>query len=151
MRKKIATKTSFVIVAAFLLLSAVCNIVPVKSFEDNTTELEINLHTVQNNRIRRILIYNVGDVDAVNVSWNLSFKGGIVLLGREYNGLFNTPLYPYPFGFDIWINALPYAVEDYTILGIGKGKLTFSVDADNAEKVEETYDVFLFIYFLFEI
>lgn len=138
------------IILLFLGVAFAPSINAIKNEKSEETELEIRLYTTDKNWIRHFDVVNIGDNDAINVSWNLSFKGGLILIGRKYGENLNFPIDP-DSGIRIGIGPNRYYLVSYRILGIGMPSMTITANADNAEKVEKTYDTFLFLNLLFKM
>ena len=119
--------------------------------EENTTELEITVNTNERARISNFNIRNIGDNDAINVSWNLNFQGGLILIGRSYCEVEASPIRPDDDIIVVYINAGRHPIDSLHVLGIGKPIMTITAEADNAAKVEQTVETFLFINLLFKI
>ena len=115
--------------------------------EENTTELEIKVNTNERARILNFNIRNIGDSDAINFVWNVSFCNGYILYGRTFSDSESKLLSNN--NVTIWIEPYKgYLMEaSRVVVGFGKPKMTISANAENAEKVEKTVETFLFLTF----
>jgi hypothetical protein len=120
------------------------------SSNENMTELEIDIIKNSRNRIWGFSIKNIGHCEAINITYNARFDGGIILFGRESYNLNDFSLLT-DMEVKIGINPGRYYEPTCLVLGIGKTTMKICVNADNSEIVEETYDVILLVKFLFEI
>jgi photosystem II stability/assembly factor-like uncharacterized protein len=76
----------------------------------------------------RITIKNLGSLDLINASWNLSLDGGLVLFGKQKSGVTTIAA-----GDEVTLNSL--------VFGFGKPTMTFTIAS--SEKISQGR-VFLF-------
>lgn len=99
------------------------------------TELDIKIMSVGLLKIN-VVINNIGEVDAYNISWNINITGNI-FIGKETAGSFSKPLPP----------GEQQTVCSSLFLGFGLIKITASARALNAEEVTDELGGFVFLFF----
>ena len=83
------------------------------------------------------LIKNIGNHTALNVQWNITVHGGIILSNRSFSGT-SKPL----------LSGESTTVCSNIFVGLGRIKITITVWADNAPKVTKTIPGILLLFFL---
>ena len=81
------------------------------------------------------VITNSGEVDAINVAWEINVEGGFVLFGGNEQGSSDIPV-----GGEINIGTMP--------IGIGAISITVTADPENGDAVTKTEDGFLLLIFV---
>jgi len=83
-------------------------------------------------------ITNTGELDALNVKWNIRLDGGIILLGQESSGtIIGVP-----------VDGSVTVTSDF-ILGLGNTIVTVTAELENIEESDEIQqDTFVFIFFI---
>ena len=82
-------------------------------------------------------IKNVGDAEATDVNWNITIDGGILLLGKESNGIIS--------GIDPQGVA---TIKSGVILGLGKVTITISANATDALTATKTVNGVVLLFFI---
>jgi hypothetical protein len=88
----------------------------------------------------KMKIKNVGDVAALNVSWNIIINGDFIILGRSSSGMILGALEP---GQEITVG------KNGLLIGLGHTEITGTTWADNAPEVSENIDGVLLLFFFF--
>lgn len=98
------------------------------------TKLDIKIIGVGLLKIK-VVIKNIGEEDAYNISWNINITGNI-FLGKETSGSFSEPLHP----------GEEQTLRSSLFIGLGLIRITASARALNAEEVTATLDGFIFLF-----
>lgn len=102
------------------------------AIEEDTPELDIE---ITGGLGISAVITNNGDVDAVNVAWEINVEGGLVFFGGNAQGSSDIPA-----GGEINIGTIP--------IGIGVISITVTADPENGEVAIKTEDGFLLLIFV---
>ena len=87
-----------------------------------------------------MVIKNVGNAPALNVSFSYAVNGGFIIWGKSYSGKLQEPLEP---GVEVVVMKYKF------ILGLGNIKISITASADNAPMVSVTLGPGILLLFFF--